>query len=61
MKFKPVYIDTIHFLDNLVFPVKHIKSHFYDDWGEIRGNGETEHAEDLILKPQKVLKLVAIS
>jgi len=30
------------FLETMVFPVKNIMSHFYDDWGEIRGNGEME-------------------
>ena len=27
------------FLENIVFPVKNIMSHFYDDWEEIRGSG----------------------
>ena len=31
------------FLETMVFPVKNIMSHFYDDWGEIRGNGERVH------------------
>jgi len=48
------------FLDNLVFPVKHIKSHFYDDWGEIRGNGNRTH-EGLDIKAPKGSKVVAIA
>ena len=31
------------FLESIVFPVKNIMSHFYDDWGEIRGNGKRIH------------------
>ena len=31
------------FLENIVFPVKNIMSHFYDDWYEIRGNGNRVH------------------
>ena len=48
------------FLENLVFPVKHIKSHFYDDWGEIRGNGERAHA-GLDIKAPKGAKVVAVA
>ena len=48
------------FLQNMVFPVKHIMSHFYDDWGEIRGNGNRVH-EGIDIRAPKGAPVVAIA
>lgn len=48
------------FLETMVFPVKNIMSHFYDDWGEIRGNGERVH-EGIDIRAQKGSPIVAIA
>ena len=48
------------FLESIVFPVKNIMSHFYDDWGEIRGNGKRIH-EGIDIRAQKGSPIVAIA
>lgn len=48
------------FLENMVFPVKHVMSHFYDDWGEIRGNGNRVH-EGIDIRAPKGAPVVAIA
>mgnify|MGYP003323959144 FL=1 len=48
------------FLETMVFPVKNIMSHFYDDWGEIRGNGERVH-EGIDIRARKGSPIVAIA
>ena len=48
------------FLEAIVFPVKNIMSHFYDDWGEIRGNGKRIH-EGIDIRAQKGSPIVAIA
>ena len=48
------------FLENIVFPVKNIMSHFYDDWYEIRGNGNRVH-EGLDIRSSKGTPIVAIA
>lgn len=48
------------FLESMVFPVKNIMSHFYDDWGEIRGNGERVH-EGIDIRARKGSPIVAIA
>ena len=48
------------FLESMVFPVKNIMSHFYDDWGEIRGNGKRVH-EGIDIRAQKGSPIVAIA
>ena len=48
------------FLQNMVFPVKHVMSHFYDDWGEIRGNGNRVH-EGIDIRAPKGAPVVAIA
>ena len=48
------------FLETIVFPVKNIMSHFYDDWGEIRGNGERVH-EGIDIRARKGSPIVAIA
>ena len=48
------------FLESIVFPVKNIMSHFYDDWGEIRGNGKRIH-EGIDIRSQKGSPIVAIA
>mgnify|MGYP002701114843 FL=1 len=47
-------------LETMVFPVKNIMSHFYDDWGEIRGNGERVH-EGIDIRARKGSPIVAIA
>ena len=48
------------FLETMVFPVKNIMSHFYDDWGEIRGNGERVH-EGIDIRARKGSPIIAIA
>ena len=48
------------FLENMVFPVKHVMSHFYNDWGEIRGNGNRVH-EGIDIRAPKGAPVVAIA
>lgn len=48
------------FLETMVFPVKNIMSHFYDDWGELRGNGERVH-EGIDIRARKGSPIVAIA
>tara|TARA_B100000900_G_scaffold60465_1_gene45895 strand:- start:884 stop:1429 length:546 start_codon:yes stop_codon:yes gene_type:complete len=48
------------FLESMVFPVKNIMSHFYDDWGEIRGNGKRVH-EGIDIRAKKGSPIVAIA
>jgi murein DD-endopeptidase MepM/ murein hydrolase activator NlpD len=48
------------FLESIVFPVKNIMSHFYDDWGEIRGSGKRVH-EGIDIRAQKGSPIVAIA
>ena len=48
------------FLETMVFPVKNIMSHFYDDWGEIRGNGERVH-EGIDIRARIGSPIVAIA
>jgi len=48
------------FLENMVFPVKHVMSHFYDDWGEIRGNGNRVH-EGIDIRAPKGAPVIAIA
>ena len=48
------------FLESMVFPVKNIMSHFFDDWGEIRGNGKRIH-EGIDIRAQKGSPIVAIA
>ena len=48
------------FLENIVFPVKNIMSHFYDEWYEIRGNGNRVH-EGLDIRSSKGTPIVAIA
>ena len=48
------------FLETMVFPVKNIMSHFYDDWEEIRGNGERVH-EGIDIRARKGSPIVAIA
>lgn len=48
------------FLENIVFPVNHIKSHFYDDWKESRGNGDRVH-EGLDIRSKKGAPIVSIA
>ena len=48
------------FLENIVFPVKNIMSHFYDDLYEIRGNGNRVH-EGLDIRSSKGTPIVAIA
>tara|TARA_E500000331_G_scaffold28635_1_gene24161 strand:- start:444 stop:1040 length:597 start_codon:yes stop_codon:yes gene_type:complete len=48
------------FLETMVFPVKNIMSHFYDDWGEIRGNGERVH-EGIDIRARKGSPILAIA
>ena len=48
------------FLESIVFPVNNIMSHFYDDWGEIRGNGKRIH-EGIDIRAQKGSPIVAIA
>ena len=47
-------------LETMVFPVLNIMSHFYDDWGEIRGNGERVH-EGIDIRARKGSPIVAIA
>lgn len=56
------HLDAKHseFLESMVFPVKNIMSHFYDDWGEIRGNGKRVH-EGIDIRAQKGSPIVAIA
>ena len=48
------------FLANMVFPVKHVMSHFYNDWGEIRGDGKRVH-EGIDIRAPKGAPIVAIA
>ncbi len=48
------------FLESMVFPVKNIMAHFYDDWGEIRGNGKRVH-EGIDIRAKKGSPIVAIA
>ena len=56
------HLDAKHseFLESMVFPVKNIMSHFYDDWGEIRGNGKRVH-EGIDIRAQKGSPIVTIA
>jgi murein DD-endopeptidase MepM/ murein hydrolase activator NlpD len=56
------HLDAKHseFLESMVFPVKNIMSHFYDDWGEVRGNGKRVH-EGIDIRAQKGSPIVAIA
>ena len=49
-----------HFLESMVFPVRNVMSHFYDDWEEIRGNGNRVH-EGIDIRAQKGSPIVAIA
>lgn len=61
MSYQP-HLNAKHseFLELMVFPVKNIMSHFYDDWGEIRGNGKRVH-EGIDIRAQKGSPIVAIA
>ena len=61
MSYQP-HLNAKHseFLESMVFPVKNIMSHFYDDWGEIRGNGKRVH-EGIDIRAQKGSPIVAIA
>ena len=48
------------FLNEIKFPVDHIKSHFYDDWKEKRDGGSRIH-EGLDVRAPKGSKIVAIA
>lgn len=48
------------FLEKLVFPVKNIMSHFYDDWNETRGNGDRTH-DGLDIRSSKGTPIVAVA
>ena len=48
------------FLNQIRFPVDHIKAHFYDDWKEKRGNGNRLHL-GLDVRAPKGSKIVAIA
>ena len=48
------------FLNQIRFPVDHIKAHFYDDWKEKRGNGGRLHL-GLDVRAPKGSKIVAIA
>ena len=56
------HLDAKHseFLESMVFQVKNIMSHFYDDWGEVRGNGKRVH-EGIDIRAQKGSPIVAIA
>jgi len=61
MSYQP-HLNAKHseFLESMVFPVKNIMSHFYDDWGEIRGNGKRVH-EGIDIRAKKGSPIVAIA
>ena len=48
------------FLNQIRFPVDHIKAHFYDDWKEKRGKGDRLHL-GLDVRAPKGSKIVAIA
>ena len=48
------------FLNEIKFPVDHIKSHFYDDWKEKRGSGNRVHL-GLDVRAPKGSKIVSIA
>lgn len=57
---EPAFSSHTKFLETLSFPVIEVNSHFYDDWGEIRGNGARAH-EGIDIRAPKGSPIVAVA